>query len=275
MKKINPRLKIVLSVFFVALVAFFVARAFWPKPAPAPKPAPKIALPVPEPVPPRPSGPARLAVVLDDWGQNASLVADAVAVGRPLTLSILPNLRHSREIADQAHARGLGVMLHMPMQPKGARQPLEPHTILTTTPDAEIVKYLDEALASVPYAEGVNNHQGSAATADTRVMRVVLSQLKKKGLFFVDSWVIATSVGRKTAGEVGVRFTQRDVFLDNVATVDEVKKQLDEAGRLALRHGRAVAIGHDKKPTLEAIRERAPELEKLGIRLVLVRDLLE
>jgi len=267
---------IVLSILFVLAVAFYSAKGLIgpgkkisPRPAVVKKAAKKT-----ERTLPRPIG-AKMAIILDDWGPSAALVDEAVAIGRPLTLSILPNLRHSRDIAEAAKKHGLGVMLHMPMQPKGKRQPAEPHTILTTSSEADILKYLEEALASVPYAEGVNNHQGSAATSDERVMRTILSYLKKKGLFFVDSRVIATSVGRKTAGELGVRFAQRDVFIDNVAAVDEVKRQLAEAGRLALRRGKAVAIGHDKKPTLEAIREMAPELEKNGVKLVLVKELLE
>lgn len=276
--KINPRLKIVLSVLFVALVAFLVVRAFWPGPTP-PRPGIKAAAPkkkaVPAVKPEAPPGPARMAIILDDWGQNASLVDEAAAVGRPLTLSILPNLPHSRDIAESAFARGLGVMLHMPMQPKGARQPLEPHTILMTMSEAEIVNYLDEALASVPHAEGVNNHQGSAATGDARVMRAALSHLKRKGLFFVDSRVIATSVAGKTAKELGLRFASRDVFIDNVATAEAVTKRLEEAKRLALRRGRAVVIGHAKRATLEALRLMAPGIEHSGVKLVFARELVE
>ena len=276
----NPKLKIALSIVFVLAVAFFVARAFWPKPSPVHKapakavakkiaPVKKEALPSPVP------GPAEMAIILDDWGQNASLVDDAIAVGRPLTLSVLPNLRHSRDIAERAYANGLGVMLHMPMQPRSNRQPAEPHTILTTTPDGEIARLLDEALASVPHAEGVNNHQGSAATGDERVMRAVLSHLKKKGLFFVDSQVIATSVGRKVASETGIRFAARQVFIDNTATVEAVKQELERAARLARQRGRLIVIGHDKKLTLAAIRESVPQIEKSGVKLVLAKELVQ
>lgn len=267
---------IVLSVLFVLAVAFYSAKGLIgtgkkisTRPAVAKKMVKKTAKPLPR------QAAVKMAIILDDWGPSTALVDEAVAIGRPLTLAILPNLKHSRDIAEAAKARGLSVMLHMPMQPQGKRQPAEPHTILTTSSEAEILKYLEEALASVPYAAGVNNHQGSAATSDERVMRTVLSYLKKKGLFFVDSRVIATSVGRTMADALGVRFAQRDVFIDNVATVDEVKKQLVQAGRLALRRGKVVVIGHDKGPTLEAIRQMVPELERSGVKLVLVKELLE
>lgn len=272
----NKTLKIVLSVVFVLAVSFLAARFFvvqWKKaPAGPVHVIKKAAKPLKVPVH---ATEARMAIILDDWGLNAPLVDTAIAIGRPLTLSVLPHLRHSRDIAEKARAHGLGVMLHMPMQPKGLRQPKEPHTILTTSSEAEITGALDEALRSVPEAEGVNNHQGSAATSDPRVMRTVLSYLKGKGLFFVDSKVISSSVGARTAAEVGVRFSQRDVFIDNQPDVAAVVAQLKKAESIALSHGKAVVIGHDKKVTLEAIRQMVPEFDKNGVKLVLVKELVE
>lgn len=226
------------------------------------------------PVKPVSSG-AKMAIILDDWGQNFSLLQYALEVKRPLTLAILPNLPHSRDIAEEAFRNKLGVMLHMPMQPKSGRQDLERQTILTTTPDKEIVRYLNEALLSVPYVEGVNNHMGSAATSDLRVMRAVIRHLKSRNLFFIDSNVIATTVVPGVAKEIGIRFTKRDVFIDNEMNLPAIKDRLREAKKIAKLEGRVVVIGHDKKMTLQAIKELVPEIEREGVRLVLARELLQ
>jgi polysaccharide deacetylase 2 family uncharacterized protein YibQ len=195
-------------------------------------------------------------------------------VHRPLTLAVIPKLAHSREIAEDAHRVGLGVMLHLPMEPVGDKF-MEPNTIRTTTSDADILRTLEAALADIPYVEGVNNHQGSAATCDERVMHTLLSALKKKDLFFVDSRTIAGSVGAKVAKETGVRFGARRVFLDNVVEVDPIKDQLRKAMQLALKNGSVIAIGHDKHATLRAIKEMVSEIEAAGIKLVYARDLVE
>ena len=273
-------LKIVLSVLFVLLIAFFAAKGFmqvWREhSSPARRAVSRPTLePKPDFVAVRPVPKGKMAIILDDWGNSSVVLKQAIAIGRPLTLSVLPHLPFSSRISRQARQNGLGVMLHMPMEAKNPNQPLEPHTILTTSSDAEIIKFLEDALRSVPEAEGVNNHQGSAATSDTRVMKTVLQYLKKRGLFFIDSEVIATSVGGKVAKETGIAFAKRDVFIDNVATVEAVKTKLLQAQKIALKYGQAVVIGHDKKPTLEAIREMIPEFDKNGIELVLVRELLK
>lgn len=287
MKKIPPlpnNFKIALSVIFVVLVTVLVVRGLFPrrvtreelpvkKTAPAVPAKKKVSAPHKSiAVTPLPSGTTpRIAIILDDWGNDYTLLEDAVAIGKPLTLAVLPRLKHSRKIARDAHAAGLGVMLHMPMQSKGGLN-AEPHTILTTSPDIEILNYLEEGIDAVPYLEGVNNHQGSAATSDERVMRVVLGRLKKKNLFFIDSRVVATSVAAAVAEELGVRHATRDVFIDNVAEVSVVKEQLRKAKIIALKHGQVVVIGHDKRVTLQAIKEMVPEFEEAGIKFVLARD---
>ncbi len=281
MKKIDKRLKIFLSVLLVLAVTVFIARVFWPKPSVRTEPSVKTVLKkkkppvaikkseVPAKVVPR------MAIILDDWGMSVSLVDEVVAVGRPLTLSVLPHLAHSRDVAEAAHAQRLGVMLHMPMQAKSLKAPREPQTIRVASSDEEILDYLDRALANVPYVEGVNNHQGSAATSNARVMRTVLRHLKKKNLFFVDSRVIATSICAKEAEDIGIKFATRDVFIDNVATVPAVKKQLRAAIQLALKRGTVIAIGHDKRATIEAIQQMIPEIEKSGVKIVFIKELLQ
>ena len=283
----NRQLKIALSVVFVLAVAFVVARTFWPKPSGVRKPAAHVvskkikpvlpakkAMTIPWMAPGKKQPLAQMAIILDDWGASGAHVDEVVALGRPVTLAVIPHLSRSAQVAAQAHAHGLGVMLHMPMQPKKAK-PSEPRTILTNTSSGEIRRLLDEALSSVPHAEGVNNHQGSAATSDLRVMRTMLSHLKKKGLFFVDSKVIATSTASQAARETGIRFASRDIFIDNVASVDAVKEKLREALRVAQSRGRAVVIGHDRSSTLEALRQMVPEIDKSGVKLVLAGEMAE
>ena len=270
-------LKIFLSIIFVLTVSFFVVRGCVHRRPPyrlelggVAAPHKKIVVgPVAAPQIPR------MAIILDDWGHDFSLVQKAIEVGRPLTLSVLPNVTHSAEIARKAYESHLGVMLHMPMQPQSRKERLEPHTIMTTTPDKEIVQLIDAALESVPHAEGVNNHMGSAATSDARVMKIFLKHLKEKNLFFVDSNVIPKTVGPMTAREMSVPFTKRDVFIDNKLDLEAIKAQLRQAVKITLARSRVVVIGHDKKVTLQAIKEMVPEIERSGVRLVLVKELLE
>ncbi len=290
----SQRLKIILSITFVVIVALLVARGCiqkkplmeyklptFTKKTTQPKviskkPKPKAIVESPAAKKsPKSDRVAKMAIILDDWGMSTTLMQSAIGLERPITLAILPHLKHSRDIAEAASAHGLGVMLHMPMQPKNLRQPKERYTITTESTDEEIRSLLEDALASVPHVQGINNHQGSAATSDPRVMKSVVSYLKGRKLFFVDSNVIATTVGWKSARDAGLPYTKRDVFIDNEARVEAIKDQLRKAEDKALARGSVVVIGHDKRATLEAIKALIPEIESKGIELVLVKELLQ
>jgi uncharacterized protein len=217
---------------------------------------------------------ARLAIIIDDLGSDRA-AADAVfALGYPLTVSVLPNHEHSVDIAKEAHRRGLQVMLHLPMQSVANETP-EAQELHPGMPAPEVAALLDQFLQNVPDAAGVNNHQGSQATADAALMDELMPVLRDRNLFYVDSRTTAATVAYDTAQDFGVRSAFRNVpFLDDVAEVAAVRKQLELALRGAREKGEAVAIGHPHPATLQALREVLPEAQERGVRLVLASELV-
>jgi polysaccharide deacetylase 2 family uncharacterized protein YibQ len=147
--------------------------------------------------------------------------------------------------------------------------------VLRSQSDAEIERLLEEDLATVPGAIGVNNHMGSLATADVRVMRAVARVLSRRGLFFLDSRTTDATVAEKTAEEASVRSASRRVFLDDVATEASVRAQLDELVRHALQEGDAIAIGHPYPVTLFVLEKDLPGLAGRGVKVVRVSELVK
>lgn len=221
---------------------------------------------------PNPSGP-KLALIVDDCGQWVDIERGFIALPVPLTLSILPHVHAAAEIAQEAHDAGKGVMLHLPMEPLSGIYP-GPGEVKTSMTDAEVTAQVQDDLAQVPLAQGVNNHEGSKASADPRVMRDVMQVLAQHGdLFFIDSRTSAASVGAQEAGAAGIPFASRDVFLDNREDVAYSEAQLRDAAAIALRTGSAIAIGHPRATTLEAVRAMIPQLQAQGITFVLAGSL--
>jgi polysaccharide deacetylase 2 family uncharacterized protein YibQ len=128
-------------------------------------------------------------------------------------------------------------------------------------------------LETVPYAAGVNNHQGSLATADRELMQALMPALRARGLFFIDSRTTAATVAYDAAERSGVRAASRKVFLDDTQTKEAILAQIELAERDALRDGSAIAIGHPHPATIAALAEAVPRLEARGIRLVFASDL--
>jgi uncharacterized protein len=236
--------------------------------------ASEAPVPSPPPTPTTNASGVKLALIVDDCGQWIATERGFLALGVPLTLSVLPSVPYTSEIAHEASDAGMGVMLHLPMETLSGLNP-GPGKVTTAMTDPQIVAQVQADLSQVPLARGVNNHEGSKASADSRVMRDVIGVLAQHGdLFFIDSRTNAASVGEETAQSMGVPTAGRDVFLDNRADVAYTEAQLLEAAAIARRRGSAIAIGHPRPTTLAAVREMIPRLEASGIQFVLAQDLV-
>jgi hypothetical protein len=221
----------------------------------------------------RPAG-ARLAIILDDLGSDRAAAAAIFALPYPLTVSVLPNHPHSIDISEEAHRRGYEVLLHLPMQSVGNETP-ESQELRSGMPPDDIPLLVDQMMQSVPDAVGINNHQGSQATSDRGLMSELMPVLRQWNLFYVDSRTTAATVAFDAARESGVRAAYRNVpFLDDVAEVLAVRKQLELAFRDAAVKGEAIAIGHPHPATIQALSELLPQSEARGVHLVFVSSLV-
>jgi polysaccharide deacetylase 2 family uncharacterized protein YibQ len=171
-------------------------------------------------------------------------------------------------MAARARAKGHELMLHVPMQPLDGEVDAGPHALTTDLSEGELLRRLDWGLSRFPGYVGINNHMGSRFTQDERGMRVVLQELKRRGLLFLDSRTISTSVGDRLAARMGVAHVMRDVFLDNEMDEAAVLQQLIETERIAAIKGQAIAIGHPHPATIAAIRAWMPRAEARGFVIV-------
>ncbi len=178
------------------------------------------------------------------------------------------------EIAQDAHRRGYQVMLHLPMESL-ANETAEIQELRPGMSPGQISNELNSMLRTVPYAAGVNNHQGSLATSDPHLMSELMPVLREHQLFFVDSRTTAATVAYEAAQAAGVPCAFRNVpFLDDVQDVSAIRRQLDLAAKDAREKGQAVAIGHPHPATLRALAEFLPQAEAQGIHLVHASDLV-
>ncbi|EFL52095.1 protein of unknown function DUF610 YibQ [Solidesulfovibrio fructosivorans JJ]] len=235
--------------------------------APAAPPSPPAAEPAtqsPQPAEDTAKGP-RMVVVIDDIGDNPVMARRLMELPFPVTLAILPNRPHTRSLAAEIAAHGNETILHQPMQPISyPRVNPGPGALFTDMDTRRIQTTLSENIAQLPHIVGINNHMGSAFTSDQAGMDAVMPVLKAHGLFFMDSVTSPASAAAEAARKAGVHYYRRAVFLDNVRNVRTILGQLKTAERHALKHGRAIAIGHPYNETYEALllwaKERDPHV---------------
>ncbi|ABO50105.1 protein of unknown function DUF610, YibQ [Desulforamulus reducens MI-1] len=214
-----------------------------------------------------------LAIVIDDFGgADTHGVAQFMELKQPITVAVMPNLVNSKEHSEEAHKRGHEVILHQPMEPlHGKDSWLGPGAIKSDMSYEEIKKVFLDNLATVPHAEGFNNHTGSKITSNKDKVAPMLEVAKDKGLFVLDSRTSDKSQVIKVAKSMQVPWVKRDVFLDEVKSKAVITRNLKKACAIAKKQGYAISIGHvgpGGNVTAEAVKEALPLIEKEGVKLV-------
>ncbi|TFE27518.1 divergent polysaccharide deacetylase family protein [Cohnella luojiensis] len=207
----------------------------------------------------------QIAVVIDDFGNGMTGTDQMLELPIKLTVAVMPFLPTTKQDAEAAYRKGHDVIVHLPMEPiRGKRSWLGPGSITTDLTEEEIRNRVEAAIAAVPHAIGMNNHMGSKATADKRVMRIVLQVCKERGLFFLDSRTSYRTVVPRIAKEVGVITLHNDVFLDDVYTKRHVLKQIAEVKKFLSKNDQCIVIGHVGPSGLQTsgvLKKTIPELQ--------------
>ncbi len=197
---------------------------------------------------------AKLALIIDDIGFSRKRAHAFLGLGIPITYAVLPRLYYTTELAREIHRLGHEIILHQPMEP--IRPDIDPGPgalYVEYSPD-RIEHVLDDNIATVPYAVGVNNHMGSRFTQDQDKVVKVMDVVKRNGLYFVDSLTTSRSRAYQVARGMHMAALRRHFFLDLRQDPGAVCFQLCRALFFARRHGYAVVIGHPHQATIEGLR---------------------
>lgn len=201
----------------------------------------------------------KLAIVIDDVGYRPAEENKVLQMPQAISVAVLPNAPHAREMATKAHQSGHEVLIHLPMAPM-SKQPLEKDTLTPEMSSEEVARIMRNAVNNVPYAVGLNNHMGSRMTSSLPGMQRVMQALNHYNLYFLDSMTIASSQAVPAAQGTQVKVLKRRVFLDDSQDINAIRQQFSQAVRLAQRDGYAIAIGHPHPNTVRVLQQMLPSL---------------
>lgn len=219
---------------------------------------------------------AVLAIVIDDFGEDRTGVAEMLDIPVPLTIAVLPGMEYSQEDANNAHLKGHEVILHLPMENQSAMPAsyYGPVLIKNSFSCQEAKETFLSAYASIPHAVGVNIHMGTGVSQNKELLSAIMEEAKKQDAYFLDS---KTTMGTKcalSAKETGVTFYERDFFLEPPGTPSyaTAERELLKSAEHAKTHGSAVAIGHigpvGRAETARAIAQNLEKIEAMGVKIV-------
>ena len=217
---------------------------------------------------------ATLVFVFDDGGQNLYDLQKFLELPFPITIAVLPKLKYSAESAKRVRNSGHELILHQPMQAINRSVNPGPGAITPEMTEEEVRKMLLSNINEIGPIAGMNNHEGSAITADIAKMEVILKTASDCGIFFLDSRTNVKTVVPLVAKEMGYNYYERNIFLDNEKTRENALMELKKGLDIANKKGSAVMIGHvwsaDFLPVL--LKELYPELVKNGYKFSVVSE---
>ncbi len=222
-----------------------------------------------EPFSPKAGGRSKIAIVIDDLGGENRLSRELLLLDFPLTFSILPFTTYSKSLAIEAPRRGNEVILHLPMEPHGYPQVKPGEGVLLREMDeGALLRQLSRDIDSIPNIKGVSNHMGSRLMEDPERLKIIFSDLKRRGLFFLDSRTTPQTAGLRTARLVGLKAMERTLFIDHSPGEKAAAGTLDHLIEVSLSTGMAIGIGHPHPTTIKVIREMLPGMKEKGIEIV-------
>ncbi len=218
----------------------------------------------------------RVALIMDDMGNSLDTLREIIALGRHVTVAVLPYSSHAAETARLAHENGLEVLLHLPLESVNNHEGMADTEglIMSMMTEPAIVASFEASYDRVPFAAGTNNHMGSRFTAERDLMRTILGPIKERGLFFVDSRTTARTVAVEEARRMGVPAAQRDVFLDADEDRGRIRGRLVELFQRARKKGSAVGICHPFPETLAVLKSAFHLVDAYGLEAVPVSRLV-
>lgn len=217
-----------------------------------------------------------LSIIIDDFGRtNQQMLIRFADLDIPWTASVIPGNPFSRNQARYLSGRNIPILLHMPMEPEaGDDWDLGEGAIYSDTPVADVDRLIGEAADEIAVMQGLNNHMGSMATTNPMLMRALMESLRKRNLYFIDSFTTPSSVAIDEAVRAGIRWARRDIFLDPEDDTRVIEEQLQRGLAEARRSGSVILIGHPREKTLEVLLRWIPRIRDAGFQFVTVDKLL-
>ena len=184
-----------------------------------------------------------LYFVIDDVGNNIFQLKPFLDLPMRMTFAVLPGLKYTEEAVRLIIAAGKDYIIHQPMEAIGGQNP-GPGALLVGMNEEQVADIVTDNLKDYSGVRGMNNHMGSAGTADPGLMSILFKVLKEKDMYFLDSRTTSKSAGRETAEAVGIPFAERSIFLDNSKERMAILEAVENGLNVAEKRGHAIMIGH-------------------------------
>ena len=213
---------------------------------------------------------AKVAIVLGGLGVSQTGTQAAIAKLPPeVTLAFASGGNSLGRWMQQARQSGHEIVMQVPLEPFDYPNvdPGRNTLTLAATPE-ENGKSLRWALSRITNYTGVMNYMGARFVADRDSMNLLMSELGKRGLMYLDDGSTARTLAPDLAQKNGVPFATGDGAIDDERDRTAILKKLDQLEATARAKGTAIGTASAFDVSVDAVTEWVAEAKKRGIEIV-------
>ncbi len=212
----------------------------------------------------------RIAIVLGGMGLNKRLTEQAIKeLPGEVTLAFAPYGKRLQRQINMARRAGHEVMLQLPMEPFGypAVDP-GPKTLLVKDAADVTIKNLRWHMSRFSGYIGIINYMGARFTSQGDGIGHVLSDIKKRGLVYLDDGTSKRSIVPSLGQVVNAPVRTTNMIIDNELSFNAITASLTHLEQQAANDGFAIGVGSGLALTIDALSSWARDLSSRNIILV-------
>ncbi|WP_156381206.1 divergent polysaccharide deacetylase family protein [Aminobacter sp. DSM 101952] len=213
---------------------------------------------------------ARVAIVIGGLGLSQTGTQQAIGKLPPeVTLGFAPQGNSLGRWMQTARREGHEIVMQVPLEPFDFPNVNPGRNTLTVDASAdENLKNLRWTLSRTTNYTAVMSYMGARFSTSPEAMGLLMAELGKRGIGYVDDGSSARSLAPEQALKNGVPFAAGDAVIDAVQDRGAILSKLDELERTARAKGFAIGTGNAFDVTVDAVASWASEARKRGIEIV-------
>jgi uncharacterized protein len=212
----------------------------------------------------------KIVIVLGGLGISNKLTQRAIKeLPADVTLAFAPYGDNLQESVNDARREGHEVFLQVPLEPMGypATNP-GPKTLLSESGEEENIASLHWHMTRFAGYAGVINYMGGKFLTQEGSSKVLLRELRKRGLLFVEDGSVSNSMVDAVAQSMNGKAKRADQVIDADPNPDAILTALKRLEKEAEQNGIAIGSGSGLAVTIDTLRDWSKDAAERGIVII-------
>lgn len=222
------------------------------------------------------SNTAKMAILIEDFNFEANQTTiDFLSFPEPLTIALVSHLKKSSWTAEAAKEYKKEIVIHLPFESKIKRENRPAaYAIMVHYPEEKIRTIINDAVKVIPNFTGFASMHGSLALEDSRVMDIVLNEIKKHDGYFIDTRITKNSIIPDIAAKKRIPYAEVSEQIKEKANVASLEDQLKHYAVVAQKRGKILITAKASRIFIKALTSVLPTLRQNGVQLIYVSEIV-